>query len=518
MIPAPVAAPVEDDKQDACPGRLTVSCLRGRNIGPRGPQAARQQVEIKPYFKFMLNSKKRGRKVKPVMEQKTAESKEKMGKLPDFKGATVRWNLFNPDDLRTIDGKLPPLRIELYDKKAWTDTLLGFAELPLGRFFEGGMKTIWVPLLVHEVHGKRVMEMPTEAGEVELMIKFEPARKGMLIITTYEARDLPNVELFGKQDPYVKISVGKDKKKGKTINNGGQNPYFQEEELEFYIGEREWKDDLKIELYDADIGRDDLISSTIISIMPIINQTHDQVVDKFIPLKPGPKGKKKKGKGGGELRIGIQFVPAGTLTLRPIEGRYLKKVDIGRQDPYIIFSVPGRCFNQKKQTAVDVSGGTEPQWTDTITMDIVDQYELELAVWDRDRIGADDLIGKTTVSLLPYFQKGFIDEWIPVHVRREFAPAAVSARHVAHAFATSLVPQLTRRPSRHFRTDERTGAHARTTARFTSSGTSPGHPGSRTRRGSRRWTRSTSPDGRIALRRRRRRRNRQRRRSCRPSR
>ena len=427
-----------DDKQDACPGRLTVSCLRGRNIGPRGPQAARQQVEIKPYFKFMLNSKKRGRKVKPVMEQKTKESKEKMGKLPDFKGSTVRWNLFNPDDLRTIDGRLPPLRIELYDKKAWTDTLLGFAELPLGQFFEGGMKTIWIPLLVHEVHGKRVMEMPTEAGEVELMIKFEPAQKGMVIITTYEARDLPNVELFGKQDPYVKISMGRANKKGKTINNGGQNPYFQEEELEFYIGEREWKDDLKIELFDADIGKDDLIASTIISIMPIINQAATDVVDKFIPLRPGPKGKKKKGKGGGEVRIGIQFVPAGTLTIHPLEGRYLKKVDIGRQDPYIIFSVPGRCFNQKKQTVVDVSGGTEPQWTDEITIDIVDQYELELGVWDRDRIGADDLIGKTTISLLPYFQKGFIDEWIPVHVRHSSPVTLSLSLPLSLSFSLSL--------------------------------------------------------------------------------
>ena len=43
------------------------------------------------------------------------------------------------------------------------------------------------------------------------------------------------------------------------------------------------------------------------------------------------------------------------------------------------------------------------------------QYELTMEVYDEDLITKDDLIGKQKISLLPYFKRGYVEEWIPIH-------------------------------------------------------------------------------------------------------
>lgn len=54
-----------------------------------------------------------------------------------------------------------------------------------------------------------------------------------------------------------------------------------------------------------------------------------------------------------------------------------------------------------------------PQLTHWRSSDCCVRYEIEVVVMDED-LGEDDLIGKTTINLLPYFRHGFIDEWIKI--------------------------------------------------------------------------------------------------------
>ena len=94
---------------------------------------------------------------------------------------------------------------------------------------------------------------------LQVLLEFLPARRGMLVVTSVEGRNLKNMEMIGKQDPYCKFTLGKTECKGKTVKKGGTDPYFNEEEFEFWIGEDGWTNELVFACYDEDVGSDDLI-------------------------------------------------------------------------------------------------------------------------------------------------------------------------------------------------------------------------------------------------------------------
>lgn len=52
--------------------------------------------------------------------------------------------------------------------------------------------------------------------------------KGKLTLTIHKARDLKDVETFGKQDPYCVIQIGSEQFKTKVISNGGKNPEWEQ--------------------------------------------------------------------------------------------------------------------------------------------------------------------------------------------------------------------------------------------------------------------------------------------------
>ena len=74
-------------------------------------------------------------------------------------------------------------------------------------------------------------------------------------------KHLKNMDRFGRQDPYCKFSIGNQKRKGKTVQKGGSNPYFNEEEFEFWIDSKSWNKDMLFECWDEDVGADDFIGS-----------------------------------------------------------------------------------------------------------------------------------------------------------------------------------------------------------------------------------------------------------------
>ena len=95
------------------------------------------------------------------------------------------------------------------------------------------------------------------AGEVRLQIEFLPATEGVLVVTAFEGRNLKNMELIGKQDPYCKFTLGKKlKKRTRTVKKGGTNPFFNEEEVEFWIGSTDWGHPLVFSCLDEDVGSD----------------------------------------------------------------------------------------------------------------------------------------------------------------------------------------------------------------------------------------------------------------------
>ncbi|KAJ8561662.1 hypothetical protein ON010_g8022 [Phytophthora cinnamomi] len=250
-------------------------------------------------------------------------------------------------------------------------------------------------------------------GELEIEVKLEEALIGMLSIVLMEGRNLKSMELIGKQDPYCQLSIGKFTKRGKTIEKGGRNPYFGEEELLFWFHDDHWTQPMTLRVFDEDIGSDDLIGDAKFSVLHFMAQRGAQ--EHAIPLR-------NKGSPAGEVLMRIEFLPAGVLTVTCHSAKQLRSVDaIGRQDPYVKLTLDGRATQMVRKTKTDTDGGSEPEWGgEVFRFDVVDQYNLQVEVWDEDSVGADDLIGAASLSLLPIFRYGYADDWLKLWVKGRF--------------------------------------------------------------------------------------------------
>jgi hypothetical protein len=383
------------DKSDVVKsGRLHLKIVEGRNLSRKDQVTG--STKIDPYVKLALGKHKNA----PRLRTKTQKNQSKNA---DFKSEALFFDMQDPKGM-LLDGDIA-LKLSVWDDNMISDDLLGEADVSILQFFEGKRVRQWVPLMFPGA--------AKSTSEIYVEFFFEVAMVGMLCITTFEGRDLKNMELVGKQDPYVKYSLGEQySKRTKTVDKGGRNPYFKEEELLFWISKDNWHNDLEIHCFDEDVGSDDLIGKAKFSILPYMTQ--DDPKQELLPLK-------NKDRDTGELMLSINFMPAGRLVVSAIKAENLKESDsMGRQDPYLVFKTEGQCSKTTKRTKTDTDGGAAPEWNERMTIDIVDQHTITVECWDEDSIGKDDIIGKTEVSLLPIFKTGYQDDVIPIHSRSKW--------------------------------------------------------------------------------------------------
>jgi len=102
----------------------------------------------------------------------------------------------------------------------------------------------------------------------------------------------------------------------------------------------------------------------------------------------------------------------GTITFRPIEGRFNKDKDpIGKMDPYVKFKIGWRSG----KSSVAKSQGTHPTWVgDAIVLKLKNHECAKLKVKDKDRMGIDDRLGTAEIPLAPVVQQGTLVQWIPI--------------------------------------------------------------------------------------------------------
>ena len=230
-----------------------------------------------------------------------------------------------------------------------------------------------------------------------------------------------------KQDPYVYVTIGKQKSKSKVVNNGGSSPVFNNEELLLYVGVDDWQKGGKIELWDDDLGSDDLIASTNLNILHMMATNGNVRKDPSFQLWNGDKEC-------GTLSAMAYFLPFGKLTCVVHSAKGLRNPDNwGKPDPYVTIEVkqltagaikeldPEERNNPKskavkkilkdvrdsqadavamacstKQTQT-INGSLDPEWRAELSFDIVDADSIVLTCYDEDT-GSDDLIGSATVS------------------------------------------------------------------------------------------------------------------------
>ncbi|KAH8060559.1 Ca2-binding protein [Aureococcus anophagefferens] len=178
----------------------------------------------------------------------------------DFEDEEIRFDMIDPTDFIT-KGDID-LTIELFDQNAWSDELICHTNMSILRFMvENDPVVETLPMIIEH-------ETTSDSG-VRLEFSFDPAVVGMCVFTLYEGRNLTNMDSVGKQDPYVKLTLGEDyNKQSKTITDGGTDPYFEEEEMVMWIDEKGWTNDLLVQVFDEDIGTDDLIGQCHVPLLP----------------------------------------------------------------------------------------------------------------------------------------------------------------------------------------------------------------------------------------------------------
>merc|ERR1712029_1046580 len=129
---------------------------------------------------------------------------------------------------------------------------------------------------------------------------FKLSESGKIKIIILKAKDIEKNGMFGKADPYVKLTMGAQKAKLKTVKNN-HNPEWNFPAT-FDIG-KETSEVLNIELFDEDIGKDDSLGSTSLDIRTIMEEYVN--TNKWIPLKNCKSG---------EVLLSAEFIPESSRT------------------------------------------------------------------------------------------------------------------------------------------------------------------------------------------------------------
>ena len=391
-------------------GRLSVKILQAQNI--RRKDASTSAAKIDAYVVAQLGDFKKAPRLKTQVRKRSNQN-------PQFAGEVLSFDMIDPSAyVRDNDVKL---KIEVWDNNAWNDDILGEVTLSAVRFF-GSLATVeeWLPL---KFPGDQ-----SSNSRIQIEVKFEEAKVGMAIFTLYEGKNLGTSEMkLGKTvlSPYVSVSIGEGyHKKSQTQSSGGADPYFGEEQLLMWVDGENWVKPAEVTVWHEDIGDHDPIGKCMFPLLPYMMIKPGDAAQELIPLTMTKESTHEgvKSVSTGDLLLKVEFLLGGDLSIAIKSGKNLRETDsMGRLDPYVVCKTEGDAVKINKRTTVDKDGGINPDWNQTLKMDVVDHYQLELECYDHDVLASqDELIGRATVSLLPVFKKGHVDTWITLKHKNQY--------------------------------------------------------------------------------------------------
>ena len=123
----------------------------------------------------------------------------------------------------------------------------------------------------------------------------KPLIAGQVKITVFKAKDIEKKGMFGKADPYVKLTLDNQKAKSATVKNN-HNPEWNFEAI-FNISDKT-SQNLNLAVFDDDIGKDDSLGSAVIDLRKLQEQQH--LLNQWITL-----DKCKSG----EVLVSAEFIP-----------------------------------------------------------------------------------------------------------------------------------------------------------------------------------------------------------------
>ena len=110
--------------------------------------------------------------------------------------------------------------------------------------------------------GVQTTHLPRKTSQVLVEV-------GQLIISVHKAKDIEKKGMFGKADPYVKLTLGKQKAKSATVKNN-HNPEWNFESK--FDVDQSTAENIIVSVLDDDLGKDDSLGNTLLNIGSIQKQ------------------------------------------------------------------------------------------------------------------------------------------------------------------------------------------------------------------------------------------------------
>jgi len=410
--PKDIGKHFDDSKlgQGLTKGRISIRCMEGHDIRRKDDKEKNSRID--PFIKFRLGAAERH-------PWKQTAVRRKQDSNPQFENELVYFDVTDP--AQYVFDEDVQLCIELWTKSTTRNDLIGTVTMSVVRFFKQPFVSYTEKVPIYYPGATKT------PMKLMLEIVFEEARSGLMQVTLFEASGLRNIDPMGQQDPYVQLSLGRHyKKRSKTIKGGGVSPYFEEEDLLMWIDQENWVDNLLIQVLDEDTKEEKPIGSTEFSLLPYMKILPDDSVsdsyDLFYQLQVDPKDETEtREETCGEIILRVRFMPAGSLRVFLDRAKDLAFPEgflaSTRMDPYVSLSMEGKAVKMVKRTPADKDGGNDPVWQDEIRFEVVDQYLVDVEVFNQG-VGKDVPLGTAQISLLNVFRSGKMESWISLKQKK----------------------------------------------------------------------------------------------------
>jgi len=309
---------------------------------------------------------------------------------------------------------------------------------------------------------EQVLSIPAPVDNLGYM---GPVLPGFLRVTVHRAEDLMDLDIAGKSDPYVIIKYAGQKNKSKKVESN-LNPEF--EFTTGYVTEEGGPNELFIELWDHDVGKDESLGHVFFDIRSL--HSGEEIHQKWYSLNDAKRG---------SVQVSMEFSPSGyndgptpeeeiqpwsppqpvgeaTTVVDPPLDELRRRVvpghgkirlnllyDDNRQelkvfvhevaglpggdlpdppDPQVkVYLMPGK--KKKKKTEV-VKDCVDPKYNEEFDFDIdfdkLPQHSLKFSVVDRKGVfSKSPVLGTTTISLDNPGLRGGIADWFLLEADEE---------------------------------------------------------------------------------------------------
>lgn len=175
---------------------------------------------------------------------------------------------------------------------------------------------------------------------------------GCVVVTVHEAKELTDVQLIGKQDPFCKVIYNKHRQRTPTHDNGNKEAKWTHSAFKFEIVSLD--DQLVFEVHDENYLKNARIGDVAIDVPTLLTHTTPTTV--WYDLQ------RKQAEHAGKVYITTQFFKP--LSIVANEAKGLRSVQIiGKQDPYVRFIAGSYHYT----TLPHADGSKTPKWTEQCT-------------------------------------------------------------------------------------------------------------------------------------------------------